>query len=34
MRTRTTAEVAGDLRRISIRKADKQERYGSRNSNE
>jgi hypothetical protein len=34
MRTSTTAEIAGDLRRIAIRKADKQECYRSRNPNE
>jgi hypothetical protein len=34
MRTRTTAEIAGDLRRIAIGKADKQDCYGSQNPND
>jgi hypothetical protein len=33
MSTRTTAEIAGDLRRIAIRKADKKEYYPSKNPN-
>jgi hypothetical protein len=34
MRTRTTAEIADDLRRIAIRKTNKQECYRSQNPND